>query len=199
MGDRSDLERARLARIAADTARLVGQVFAEQEETLLAMAGAIERTLRAGGTVFFCGNGGSAADAQHLAAELLVRFRSRVERRSLPGLALTFDPTTLTAAGNDYGFEQVFARPLTGLARAGDTLVGLTTSGRSANVIEALKVARDAGLACLGLLGGNGGPAATLCDHAVIVPSDETARVQEVHITVGHAVLELVEDRLLIT
>ena len=156
-----------------------------------------EAALRRGGKLFFCGNGGSAADAQHLATELLVRLRSRVERPSWPAIALTLDPAALTAGGNDYGFEDVFARPLSGLGQAGDVLFGITTSGRSPNVIKALQVARGMGIGTIGFLGGDGGGAAPLCDVALIVPSSETARVQEAHISLGHAILELLEDRLI--
>ena len=156
-----------------------------------------ETALRGGGKLFFCGNGGSAADAQHLATELLVRLRSRVERPSWPAIALTLDPAALTAGGNDYGFEDVFARPLSGLGQKGDVLFGITTSGRSPNVIKALQVARGMGIGTIGFLGGDGGGAVPLCDVALIVPSSETARVQEAHISLGHAILELLEDRLI--
>ena len=156
-----------------------------------------EAALGRSGKLFFCGNGGSAADAQHLATELLVRLRSRVERPSWPAIALTLDPAALTAGGNDYGFEDVFARPLSGLGRQGDVLFGITTSGRSPNVIKALQVARGMGIGTIGFLGGDGGGAAPLCDVALIVPSSETARVQEAHISLGHAILELLEDRLI--
>nr|WP_255575467.1 SIS domain-containing protein [Caldovatus aquaticus] len=169
---------------------------AEAAPAVLAVVAACERSLRAGGKLLFCGNGGSAADAQHLATEWLVRLRARVERPSWPAIALTLDPAALTAGGNDYGFEQVFARPLAGLGRAGDVLFGITTSGRSPNVLRALETARAMGIVTVGLLGGDGGPARALCDHALVVPSAETARVQELHIALGHAVLELLEDRL---
>jgi D-sedoheptulose 7-phosphate isomerase len=132
-----------------------------------------------------------------LATELLVRLRSRVERPSWPAIALTLDPAALTAGGNDYGFEEVFARPLSGLGRQGDVLFGITTSGRSPNVIKALQVARGMGIGTIGFLGGDGGAAAALCDVPLIIPSNETARVQEVHISLGHAILELLEDRLI--
>lgn len=155
-----------------------------------------EAALRQGGKLFFCGNGGSAADAQHLATELLVRLRSRVERPSWPAIALTLDPAALTAGGNDYGFEDIFARPLSGLGQRGDVLFGITTSGRSPNVIKALQSARTLGIGTIGFLGGDGGGAAALCDVPFIVPSSETARIQEAHITLGHAILELLEDRL---
>jgi D-sedoheptulose 7-phosphate isomerase len=144
----------------------------------------------------FCGNGGSAADSQHLATELLIRLRGSVERASWPALALTLDPAALTAGGNDYGYDRVFERPLRGLGRPGDVLFGITTSGRSPNVVRALAAARELGIVTIGLLGGAGEPAGALCDHRLLVPDNETARIQECHIALGHAVLELLEDRL---
>ncbi len=178
---------------SAELKQVIAQTLAGP---VVAVVDVCEASLRAGGKLMFCGNGGSAADSQHLATELTIRLRSSVERPSWPALALTLDVTALTAAGNDYGFEQVFARPLRGLGRRGDVLFGITTSGRSANVLRAFEVAREMGIATVGLLGGQGGPAAALCDHALIVPSEETARVQECHIALGHAVAELLEDRL---
>ncbi|WP_369413654.1 D-sedoheptulose-7-phosphate isomerase [Caldovatus aquaticus] len=189
-------EAARFAAMMEDGAVLRRRMAAEAAPAVLAVVAACERSLRAGGKLLFCGNGGSAADAQHLATEWLVRLRARVERPSWPAIALTLDPAALTAGGNDYGFEQVFARPLAGLGRAGDVLFGITTSGRSPNVLRALETARAMGIVTVGLLGGDGGPARALCDHALVVPSAETARVQELHIALGHAVLELLEDRL---
>ncbi|HQT75135.1 MAG: phosphoheptose isomerase [Acidiphilium sp. 37-67-22] len=155
-----------------------------------------EAAIRAGNKLMFCGNGGSAADSQHLATELLIRLRGSVARDSWPALALTLDPAALTAAGNDFGFDEVFARPLSGLGRAGDVLFGITTSGRSPSVLRALEVARGMGIVTIGLLGGDGGPALVLCDHALVVPDSTTARIQECHITLGHVILELLEDRL---
>ena len=189
-------EAERFAAMMEDGAALRRRMAAECTPAVLAVVAACERSLRAGGKLLFCGNGGSAGDAQHLATELLVRLRSRVERPSWPAIALTLDPAALTAGGNDYGFEEVFARPLQGLGRAGDVLFGITTSGRSPNVLRALETARGMGIVTVGFLGGDGGPARALCDHALVVPSTETARVQEVHIALGHAVLELLEDRL---
>jgi D-sedoheptulose 7-phosphate isomerase len=189
-------EAAKLAAIFDRSVALKRRVLAEHASAMLRMVEVIVGAIAGGQKIFFCGNGGSAADAQHLATELLVRLRGGVERQSWPAIALTLDPAALTAGGNDYGFDMVFARPLSGLARAGDVLVGITTSGRSANVVRALEVAKEMGVARLGLLGGLGVPAAALCDVAIVVPSSETARVQESHITIGHALLELVEDRL---
>lgn len=181
------------------SADLKRRIATELAGPALAVVGACEASLRAGGKLMFCGNGGSAGDSMHLATELLVRLRPHVERDAWPALSLTFDPTTALAAGNDYGFERVFERPLRGLGRRGDVLFGITTSGRSANVLAALRAAREMGIVTVGLLGGSAGgrPALELCDHALIVPDSETARVQECHITLGHAVLELLEERLL--
>ncbi len=188
-------EAARFARMMEDGAALRRRLL-DDTAAVIGVVDACQECLRAGGKVFFCGNGGSAADAQHLATELLIRLRSKVERPSWPAVALTLDPAALTAGGNDYGFDEVFARPLSGLGRAGDVLFGITTSGRSRNVLRALEVARAMGIVTVGLLGGDGGPARALCDHALVVPSGETARVQEAHIALGHAVMELLEDRL---
>jgi D-sedoheptulose 7-phosphate isomerase len=150
--------------------------------------------LRRGGKLMFCGNGGSAADSQHLAAEFTGRFVN--ERRPLAALALATDYSTLTCIGNDYGFEQVFERPLRALARPGDVLVGISTSGRSANVLRAVQAARDIGVHSVGLLGRDGGALLPLCDVALLVPSESTARIQEAHIFIGHTLCALVEQAL---
>jgi len=147
--------------------------------------------LRAGHKILLCGNGGSAADAQHLAAELVGRYED--QRRAWPAIALTTDTSTLTAVSNDYGFEQVFARQVEALAVAGDVLVAISTSGKSRNVIKAAEVARALGCRTIALLGLEGEPLASLCDVAVSVPSERTARVQEVHITIGHLWCEMVD------
>jgi D-sedoheptulose 7-phosphate isomerase len=170
--------------------------LAEEAGPVLAIVGACERAIRAGGKLIFCGNGGSAADAQHLATELVIRLRGGVARDSWPAITLALDTSAVTAAVNDFGVEEMFARPLRGLGRAGDVLFGITTSGRSVNVVNALRVAREMGITTVGFLGGDGGPALAQCDHALLVPDTETARVQECHITLGHAVLTLLEDRL---
>jgi D-sedoheptulose 7-phosphate isomerase len=166
-------------------------------DTLSNIADMIADSITKGGRLYLCGNGGSAADAQHLAAELLIRLRSSVNRDSLPALTLATDISSVTACGNDYGFDDIFARPLAGLGRAGDVLLGITTSGRSPNVIKAFQKAREMNIKTVGFLGCSGMPASDLCDLAFIVPSIDTGRVQEVHITAGHALMEAVEDRLL--
>jgi D-sedoheptulose 7-phosphate isomerase len=190
-------ETARFAAMMERSAALKRQIAVELGEQVVAVVGACERALRGGGKLMFCGNGGSAADSQHLATELLVRLRPTVERPSLPALALTLDPAALTAGGNDYGYERVFERPLRGLGRKGDVLFGITTSGRSPNVVRALQAAKEMEIVTVGLLGGTGEPAVNFCDHVLLVPDTETARIQECHIALGHAVLELLEDRLL--
>ena len=189
-------EAARFAAMMEEGAALRRRLGAEIAAPVIRVVDACEAAIRGGGRLFFCGNGGSAADAQHLATELLIRLRSSVERPSWPAIALTLDPTALTAGGNDYGFEEVFARPLPGLGRAGDVLFGITTSGKSPNVLRALETARGMGIVTVGLLGGDGGPALALCDHALVVPSAVTARVQEAHIALGHSIMEFLEDRL---
>jgi len=189
-------EAARFAAMMQRSAELKRRIALELADAVVGVVNACETSLRGGGKLMFCGNGGSAADSQHLATELLIRLRSSVERASWPALALTQDPAMLTAGGNDYGYERVFERPLRGLGRAGDVLFGITTSGRSANVVRALQAAREMGIVTIGMLGGAGEPARSLCDHALLVPDQETARIQECHIALGHAVLELLEDRL---
>ena len=189
-------EPTRFAAMMNKSAALKQRIATELADTVVAVIGACETSLRAGGKLMFCGNGGSAADAQHLATEMLIRLRPNVERPSIAALALTLDSAMLTAVGNDYGYERAFERPLRGLGRAGDVLFGITTSGRSPNIVLALKAARELGIVTVGLLGGAGKPAIEHCDHALLVPDTETARIQECHIALGHAVLELLEDRL---
>jgi D-sedoheptulose 7-phosphate isomerase len=189
-------ETARFTAMMLRSAELKRRIATELAAPVLTVVDACEASYRAGGKLMFCGNGGSAADSQHLATEMLIRLRGSVERESFAALALTLDPGALTAGGNDYGYERVFERPLRGLGRAGDVLFGITTSGRSANVVRALAAAREMGIVTVGLLGGAGTPAADYCDHVLLVPDAETARIQECHIALGHAVLELLEDRL---
>jgi len=168
---------ARLERVAA-------RAVAEAAETVVA-------ALESGGTVYFCGNGGSAADAQHLAAELAGRYFT--ERPAIAAVALTTNSSALTAIGNDYGFAQVFARQLEGLGTPGDVLVAITTSGGSANVTAAIETAHRLGMTVIGLTGLKGRAFAALCDIALVTPSDSTPRIQEGHIAMGHALCELVE------
>ncbi len=164
---------------------------------VVAAAEACVAALSRGGKLLFCGNGGSAADAQHLAAELLVRLRPQVDRPGIPAIALAMDSSSMTACGNDYSYDVFYERMVEALGRPGDVLIGITTSGKSPNVLRALQAARAMGIVTIGLLGGSGGPALAECDLAVVVPSGETGRVQECHITLGHALMELIEDGLL--
>ncbi len=159
---------------------------------ILRAAESITQTLRRGGRVFACGNGGSAADAQHFAAELTGRFER--ERRGLAGIALTTDTSALTAIGNDYGFDAVFARQLEALGQSGDLLLALSTSGHSPNVVRAVETARAHDIGTLGLLGRDGGAIAGLVDQALIVPATRTARVQEMHILILHLLCEAIDD-----
>lgn len=155
-----------------------------QSERIQATGEILIAHLRAGNRIFLCGNGGSAADAQHIAAEMVCRFET--QRRGLPAIALTTDTSALTAIGNDFGYERVFARQVEALARPGDLLVGISTSGNSTNVIAALDEARRLGVTTLALLGAGGGRLAGMADHALVVPARETARIQECHILIGH-------------
>ena len=157
----------------------------------------ITKSISSGGKLLLCGNGGSAADAQHLAAEFLVRLTSDVNRQSIPALALAQDTSTLTACINDYGPDDIFKRVFSSLSSAGDTLLAITTSGNSKNIIETLKLARERGIFSLGFLGNGGGEALSYCDLAFVVPSQITGRIQESHITAGHALLQYIEDSLL--
>lgn len=141
-------------------------------------------TLRQGGKLLLCGNGGSAGDAQHIATELTCRFET--ERRGLPAIALTTDTSALTAIGNDFGFERVFARQVEALARPEDCVIGITTSGNSTNVVAAMAAARALGARTIGLLGRDGGRLRDAVDHALVVPAEDTARIQECHILIGH-------------
>lgn len=159
---------------------------------VLAAVGAVRSTLEVGGTLFTCGNGGSAAEALHLSEELTGRYRSN--RKSLRSVCLCADPTALTCIANDFGFEQVFARPLSALGRQGDALLVFSTSGRSPNLVAALKVAREGGIRTIGLLGGDGGACLPLCDVSVTVTGVDGAAVQEAHQMVMHAICEALED-----
>jgi D-sedoheptulose 7-phosphate isomerase len=180
---------AALSRLAALATECIG--LAPQ---LRRVADRYAGVLRGGGTLFFCGNGGSAADAQHAAAEYVVRYRAT--RRPLAAVALTTDSSILTAAGNDLGFEQIFARQVEALCRPGDLLVLHSTSGRSPNLLAAARAARARSVATVAFLG-RGGPLATEVDDAVVVPSDETGHVQLLHLALEHLVVELVEAALL--
>ncbi len=152
----------------------------------------ITDTLAHGHKVLLCGNGGSAADAQHIAAELTGRYK--VERRGLPAIALTTDTSALTAIGNDFGYERVFERQVEALANRGDLLIGISTSGNSENVLLALREAKRKGCRTIGLSGRDGGEMSGLCDVNIVVPSDDTPRIQEMHILIGHIICQAVDE-----
>ena len=172
---------------AHEGARSAANAAAEAAEAIIA-------ALRRGGRILVCGNGGSAADAQHFAAELVGRFEQ--ERRALAAIALASDASVVTAVGNDYGFERVFARQVEALGSPGDVLMGITTSGRSANVVEAIAAAKAGGLTAVALTGRDGGAAGAAADIHINVPAARTARAQEVHRTLLHAICEIVEREL---
>jgi len=146
--------------------------------------------------ILLCGNGGSAADCQHIATEFVIRMSHDIQRPAIPAIALTTDTSNLTAGSNDIGFENVFARSIEALGKSGDVLIAVSTSGKSENINRALRKARERGLVSIGLLGKDGGRAKSLCDHAIIVPSDDTQRIQEGHITIGHIICGLVEKEM---
>jgi len=185
--------------------KTIEQIFAEsiqvKQETLkknlpqiIQAAEAMIKALKAGHKLFFCGNGGSAADSQHIAAEFVGRFQK--ERKAWPAIALTTDTSALTALGNDYTFDIVFSRQLQALGQKGDVLVAISTSGNSKNVIEAVKYAKSVGIVTVGVTGGNGGHLAGICDIAIVAASSKTARIQESHLVIFHSICELVETTL---
>ncbi len=166
-------------------------------EVLIEAGSVIADSITNGGKLLLCGNGGSAADAQHLAAEFLIRLTSEVNRESIPALSLAQDTSTLTACINDYGSDDIFKRVFSALSSKGDILLAITTSGNSKNIIETLKLAKERGIYSLGFLGNDGGEALEYCNSAFVVPGIVTARIQESHITAGHALLQYIEDLLL--
>jgi len=184
----------------ADSITVKQKVIDEGAYKVLLDAGnIIAESISKKGKLLICGNGGSAADAQHLAAEFLIRLTSDVNRDSIPALSLAQDTSTLTACINDYGSDDIFKRVFSALSSDGDVLLAITTSGNSKNIIETLKLANERGIYSLGFLGGDGGEALKYCNTAFIVPDKVTARIQESHITAGHALLQYVEDKLLET
>jgi len=185
--------------IAAYFDRSLGALQSAAKDSALlgviaAIAQAIESSLRAGGKLLIAGNGGSAADAQHLAAEFLSRYL--VDRRPFPAVALTTDTSVLTAVGNDYGFEHVFERQIRGLGRPGDVFLAISTSGRSRNILSALKAAQETGLVTIGFSGAEATEMRGLCRHFLDAPSREAAIIQQIHMVAGHAICALVERAL---
>lgn len=167
------------------------QIFTEEISNIERCGGLIWEALEVGNKVLLCGNGGSAADAQHIAAEFVGRYET--ERRAFPSIALTTDTSALTALGNDYGFERVFSRQVEALATEGDVLIAISTSGNSPNVIAAIEMAHRKGCKVIGMTGRLGGKMKEMCDALFAVPSDRTARIQEAHITIGHLWCEYVD------
>jgi D-sedoheptulose 7-phosphate isomerase len=178
---------------SAETKR---RIFEQCADSIIASVDLILRALGKGKKILLCGNGGSAADSQHLATEFVIRMDPKIQRPGIAALALTTDSSMLTAGANDIGYDNVFARAVEALGNEGDILIGISTSGNSASVNLALQKAKSKGLATIGLLGKDGGRARSLVDVAVIIPSDDTQRIQEGHITVGHILCALVEREL---
>ena len=185
---------ARFGDALRDLAALATRVADGLGPELDAALGMVEETVRRGGTLFFCGNGGSAADAQHLATEYVVRYTR--DRRAYPALALTTDTSLLTAAGNDIGFENVFARQIEALAKPGDLLIIHSTSGNSPNVLRAAEAARARGVPVLAFSARDGGALRAIADHSVVMPTERTDRAQELHLCVEHIICDLVERSL---
>jgi D-sedoheptulose 7-phosphate isomerase len=187
------VERERVVAQLQESADLKVRVAEECTSQILQASEIIAGRLRRGGKLLLCGNGGSAADSQHLASEFVNALTKKNPRPPMAALALTTDTSVLTAAGNDFGFEGIFERQVLALGKPEDVLVVITTSGRSENVIQALKAASVVGMATVGLLGQGGGTVAPFVDVAIIVPSEDVQRIQESHITIGHVLCDLVE------
>lgn len=166
----------------------------DQKENIDNIIKVIFKKIKSGGKILLCGNGGSAADAQHLAAEFLIRLRPKIKRNPIPAMTLVMDTSTLTACGNDYKFKDIFSRPFEALSKKNDVLLVISTSGNSLNIIKVLSKAKKKNIITIGFLGNKGGKAKTLCDYKVIVDSSNTATIQEAHIFVGHYIFENVEN-----
>ncbi len=177
-----------------ESADLKSKIESQCADSILMAAQAIARSLGTGGKLMLCGNGGSAADAQHLAGEFVTRLTKQFRRPPMAALALTTDTSCLTAVSNDFGFEQVFERQVLALGRSGDTLLAISTSGQSENVVLAVKSAAEMQIGTVGLLGQNGGRLSALVDVAIVVPSDDVQRIQEAHLTIEHILCDLVEQ-----
>ncbi len=183
-----------IERIFRESIRVKEETLKTNSEKIIQAVELIRELFSRNGKILFFGNGGSAADSQHIAAEFIGRFKK--ERRSLPAVALTTDSSILTALGNDYGFEVIFSRQIEGLGNRGDVAFGISTSGNSKNVVEGIKQAKKMGLKTISLTGCGGGKLAPLTDISLVVPSTETARIQESHLCIAHAICELVEEKI---
>jgi D-sedoheptulose 7-phosphate isomerase len=178
---------------SADTKQ---KILKQCKDDILKAVELLTSTFRNNNKLLLCGNGGSAADCQHIATELVVRLSHHIERPALPAIALTTDSSNLTAGGNDIGFDNIFARSVEGLGNKGDTLLAISTSGNSENILRAVKKAKEKEMKVIGLLGGSGGKLKDIVDLPVIIPSSNVQRIQEGHITVAHIICELVEEEL---
>lgn len=174
--------------------KTIKAVIETMQEPLIKASQLAVDTLKAGNKIILCGNGGSAADAQHIAAELTGRYKT--ERKGLSAIAITTDTSTLTAIGNDYGYDRVFDRQVEALANKGDLIIGISTSGNSKNVLNALNLAKSLGCKTLGLSGRDGGAMNEVCDINLVVPSNDTPRIQEMHILFGHTICQIIDNEL---
>jgi len=188
---------ARMLKLGDETCLLRKSVLGALGEKILDTAALISGVLGAGGKLLIAGNGGSAADASHFAGEMVVRLTAESNRRGLPALSLNVDPSVMTAAANDFGFDKIFARQVEALGNKGDMLFVISTSGNSANLIEAARTARQRGILATGLLGGSGGELKKLIDRPLIIPHTSTQRIQEEHIFIIHLLVELIESDLI--
>ena len=184
----------RIKKFLNESADLKKRIAETLSQDILYAAETIQKSLAKGGKLLLMGNGGSAGDAQHIAAELVGRFKT--ERKALPAIALTVDSSCLTALGNDYGFESIFERQVEALVHSDDVVLGISTSGNSENIIRGLERANELGAATIALLGNQGGRAKEHARMSIVVPSNDTARIQEAHITIGHIICELIEQSL---
>ena len=175
----------------------VHQQISKMSKDIIDVIQNINKRLKRGGKILFCGNGGSAADAQHLAAEFIVRLRPHVNRDPIPALTLAQDTSTLTACGNDYSFDDIFLRPFQAFVKKDDILLCITTSGNSKNILKVLKEAKKKKIYSVCFLGKGGGKARKMCTKSLVIPSNNTARIQEAHIFLGHFILQKVEDLII--
>ncbi len=180
----------------AESSEVKLKIETECMNDILSAVTVLTNSLKKGNKLLLCGNGGSAADCQHIATEFVIRLSHEIDRPAIPAIALTTDTSNLTAGGNDIGFENVFARSIQGLGKTEDVLFAISTSGNSPNIIKAIEAAKERGMKTVGFLGGNGGKIKSLVDVQILIPSFNVQRIQEGHITVGHIICELVENEL---
>ena len=186
-----------ISKIFKDSIAIKESCLEQGFQPLYKMGDSITQLIQNGNKIMLCGKGGSAADAQHLAAEMLVRLRPMNNREGVAAITLAQDTSTITACGNDFGYDVLYERTLRTLGKEGDCLIGITTSGNSKNIILAMKAAQNMRIKVFGFLGSGGGDALKYCDEAFLVPSSDTGRIQEAHITAGHALMQNVEDQLI--